>query len=42
MIVLALFYPRLRILSVLLIALTCIGQLGMYYHFVSDLIGGAI
>ncbi|CAH0539356.1 phosphatase PAP2 family protein [Vibrio marisflavi] len=41
MIVLALFYPRLRILSVLLIALTCIGQLGMYYHFVSDLIGGA-
>ncbi len=35
-----LLYPRYRWLWVLLAVLVAIGQMGMYYHFVSDVIGG--
>lgn len=41
MAVIWMLYPRLRVPAFFLIALTCIGQLGMYFHFVSDIIGGA-
>ncbi|MDF1759298.1 MAG: phosphatase PAP2 family protein [Coxiellaceae bacterium] len=35
-----LLYPRYRWLWALLALLVIIGQVGMYYHFVSDVIGG--
>lgn len=35
------FYPRWRWLGVLLVILSVIGVVGLYYHFVSDIIGGA-
>ena len=35
-------FPKLRWLWVLLASLVVIGQLGMYYHFVSDVIAGAM
>lgn len=41
MIVLWLAYPRLRWLAVLVSALVMLGLIGMYYHFVSDVIAGA-
>lgn len=34
-------FPRLRTLWVLIATLVLIGQIGMYYHFVSDIIAGA-
>lgn len=36
-----LLFPRLRWLWSLLTAMVMIGQIGMYYHFVSDVIAGA-
>ncbi|MDF1655588.1 MAG: phosphatase PAP2 family protein [Coxiellaceae bacterium] len=35
-----LLYPRYRLIWALLALLVAIGQIGMYYHFVSDVIGG--
>lgn len=35
------YYPRWRWLGVLLVILSVIGVVGLYYHFVSDVIGGA-
>lgn len=35
------YYPRWRWPAVLLPALVCIGEIGLYYHFVGDVIGGA-
>lgn len=37
-----LLFPRLRWLWGLLAILVLIGQIGMYYHFVSDVIAGAV
>ena len=36
-----LYYPRWRWLGVLLVILSVIGVVGLYFHFVSDVIGGA-
>ena len=36
-----LIFPELRWLATLLIACVVLGQIGMYYHFVSDVIAGA-
>ncbi|MCL9783064.1 phosphatase PAP2 family protein [Vibrio sp. S4M6] len=41
MTVIGLFYPKLRSIALFLVAITLVGQLAMYYHFVSDLIAGA-
>lgn len=35
-------FPKLRIVWVLLAMLVIIGQVGMYYHFFSDVVAGAI
>jgi membrane-associated phospholipid phosphatase len=39
---LAISYPRLKYLSFLIIALMAIGQLGLNYHFLSDVIAGGL
>lgn len=41
MTVIWLVYPRLRWLAGLLMLLMVIGQVGLYYHFLSDTIAGA-
>lgn len=35
-------FPKLRWLWVLLILAVIVGQIGMYYHFISDVIAGAV
>jgi membrane-associated phospholipid phosphatase len=35
------YYPRWRWLGILVVILSVIGVVGLYYHFVSDVIGGA-
>jgi membrane-associated phospholipid phosphatase len=35
-------YPKLRWLWVLLTTLVCVGQVGMYYHFLSDVVAGSV
>jgi membrane-associated phospholipid phosphatase len=35
------FFPRYRFLYIVLVAVVILGQLGMYYHYLSDLIAGA-
>ncbi|KAB8032181.1 phosphatase PAP2 family protein [Fluviispira multicolorata] len=36
-----LYYPKLKYLFILPMLAVCIGQIGMHYHFVSDVIAGA-
>jgi membrane-associated phospholipid phosphatase len=42
MVALALFYPRLKYFSWLMIILMIAGQLGLHYHFLSDIIAGGL
>jgi membrane-associated phospholipid phosphatase len=35
-------YPKLRWIAWILAALVCISQIGMYYHFVSDVLAGVL
>lgn len=36
------FFPRWRFLWMALVTIVCVGQVGMYYHFLSDAIAGAL